>query len=94
MENQMADDLKYIKEKVDNHDKLMSKVVGVVERQAAANEKLNDHIIRTDKRMDKQDVKIDNNHSMILRWSGGLAVIVTGAGLLLTLTRLFPGLAE
>jgi hypothetical protein len=93
MENQMADDLKYIKEKVDNHDKLMSKVVGVVERQAAANEKLNDHIIRTDKRMDKQDVKIDNNHSMILKWSGGLAVIVTGVGLLLTLTKLFPGLA-
>ncbi|MCK5126782.1 MAG: hypothetical protein KAR42_11050 [candidate division Zixibacteria bacterium] len=95
----MANDLEYIKEKVNNHDKLMHQLIVVAERQVSLNEKLNDHIVRTDKRMDKQDDRIDKNHdridknhTMILKWSGAGAVIATMVGSFVSLTKLFPGL--
>ena len=93
----MANDLDYIKNKVDNHDKMMIRIVELNERQVASNDKLNDHIIRTDKRldnndirMDKQDVKIHINHNTILKWSGGIAAILTCAGFILTMSKILP----
>ena len=108
VDKQMADDLSYIKSKVDNHDKMMLQLVEITERQVASNDKLNDHIIRTDKhqdkqdgrmdkqdeRMRKQDGRIDKNHTTILKWSGAGAAVVTTIGLLVSLSRLFPGLAS
>lgn len=93
MEPQMADDLADIKSKVNELPALMCRMVEVTERQISQNEKLNDHIIRTDKRLEKMDTKIESNHSTILKWSGGIGAIVAVVGFVVMLSRLFPGIA-
>ncbi len=89
----MADDLADIKAKVNELPTLMCRMVEVTERQISQNEKLNDHIVRTDKRLEKMDTKIESNHSTILKWSGAIGAIVAAVGFLVALTKLFPGIA-
>lgn len=88
----MLNDLDYVKQKLNDHDKLMVRMVELSERQAASSDKLNDHIIRNDKRLDKMEIRIESNHSTILRWSGGIGAVVAAVGFIVMVTRLFPNI--
>lgn len=49
----MAEELKHIREKVDQHDQLMVRMVELQERQIAQNDRMSEYMERTDKRLDK-----------------------------------------
>lgn len=49
----VAEELKHIREKVDQHDQLMVRMVELQERQIAQNDRMSEYMERTDKRLDK-----------------------------------------
>lgn len=49
----VAEELRHIREKVDQHDQLMVRMVELQERQIAQNDRMSEYMERTDKRLDK-----------------------------------------
>lgn len=49
----VAEELHYIRQKVDQHDELMVRMVELQEKQVAASDRMSDYMERTDKRLDR-----------------------------------------
>ena len=50
--------------------------VRLTERQIAAGERFEQYQRNTDRRIDTLEIKVDCNHSSILKWSGGVAAVI------------------
>lgn len=97
MDDTIMGDIHKIQEGLKQQGELMTRIVELNERQVASNDKLNDHIIRTDHRMDKSDERHEKlnervvaNNAQILKWSGAVAALLTCSGIVFAAIRLLP----
>ena len=56
--------------------------VRLTERQIAAGERFEQYQRNTDRRINTLEIKVDDNHTSILKWSGGLAALVCAVSVL------------
>jgi hypothetical protein len=107
--NHVSNELRYIREKVDQHDQLFVRMVEIQERQIAQNDRLTEYMDRNDKRLEKVETKvdavevntrssvakahtrIDENKATILKWSGGIAALITAISVIGVLWRIMGG---
>lgn len=83
MSNPTVAKLSEIEVRVINLEKLTSRQmeiaeqqVRLTERQIAAGERFEQYQRNTDRRIDTLEIKVDGNHTSILKWSGGVAAVI------------------